>query len=763
MEKVISGVNDLKTWCENNNRNDLLKEWDYVNNKQLKNKLGNELSSPELVMPKAGLKVNWICNKGHHYMASIESRTAMNSGCPYCSNRLTLQGYNDFQTWCRENDREKLLAEWDYEKNSILPTQISPFNSKKIWWICDKNHHYLTSIGNRTAMNSGCPYCSNRLTLQGYNDLETWCKNNNRVDLLREWDYEKNSILPTQISPFNSKKVWWKCSLGHSFDAVVSSRTHVRKDRNKKTSGCPYCSNPPKKILVGFNDFESWCKNNHKEELLEEWDREANNILPTEVSYGSGKQIWWKCKKNHKWKTAVSQRATGWKTGCPICSRTQTSFPEQTLAFYLGKKYHILQRYRIKGKEVDVFIPEYNIAVEYDGMMWHSDEDKQLQDLEKTKVLFEDGISLIRLKESKTISSVYYSNNQYIIKYIVNGGKYITKNFEAAIIELFKIINNISKNDSIPSIDIMRDELLIRAHYMNILKENSVAIVFPELVKEWDIEKNEGITPDAFSARNNKKIWWKCSEGHSWLASINSRGVRKLGCPFCAGQRVIKGENDFKTWCTENKPLLLQEWNYEKNTLQPDEIPRTYKEKIWWRCSNGHEWEATAYNRINGTGCPKCNNGKSGARNKISLAEWCIENKTNLCEEWNYEKNGDITPENITHGSHKKVWWICPNGHEWEAQIKSRTYNHGCPFCSSTNKKAIIGVNDLKTWCKQNEKQYILEEWDYENNGDLCPEMFTSGSHKRVKWKCKNGHSWEAVIKERTKINGNRCPICYKK
>lgn len=93
------------------------------------------------------------------------------------------------------------------------------------------------------------------------------------------------------------------------------------------------------------------------------------------------------------------------------------------------------------------------------------------------------------MKESKTISSVYYSNNQYIIKYIVNGGKYITKNFEAAIIELFKIINNISKNDSIPSIDIMRDELLIRAHYMNILKENSVAIVFPELVKEWDIEK----------------------------------------------------------------------------------------------------------------------------------------------------------------------------------------------------------------------------------------------------------------------------------
>ena len=74
----------------------------------------------------------------------------------------------------------------------------------------------------------------------------------------------------------------------------------------------------------------------------------------------------------------------------------------------------------------------------------------------------------------------------------------------------------------------------------------------------------------------------------------------------------------------------------------------------------------------------------------------------------------------------------------------------------------IKGINDLETWCKQNDREYILEEWDALQNGELTPDMVTWGSHKRVHWKCKKGHMWEAVVKERTKIRGNRCPECRK-
>lgn len=72
------------------------------------------------------------------------------------------------------------------------------------------------------------------------------------------------------------------------------------------------------------------------------------------------------------------------------------------------------------------------------------------------------------------------------------------------------------------------------------------------------------------------------------------------------------------------------------------------------------------------------------------------------------------------------------------------------------------GVNDLETWCRQNDKVYILDEWDTIKNGELTPDKVTWGSHKRIHWKCSKGHTWEAVVKERTKIRGNQCPVCRK-
>lgn len=119
---------------------------------------------------------------------------------------------------------------------------------------------------------------------------------------------------------------------------------------------------------------------------------------------------------------------------------------------------------------------------------------------------------------------------------------------------------------------------------------------------------------------------------------------------------------------------LLKEWNYDKNKKKPYEIPKSYKEKVFWKCAKGHEWAATVYNRVNGTGCPICNTGNNIKRNKISLEEWCLSNNSKLCEEWNYKKNDKVTPRTVTYGSHIKVWWKCSKGHEWQAQIKSRLY-----------------------------------------------------------------------------------------
>ena len=730
MSKLVVGVNDLQT-----THPDLVKEWDWEKNGVL---------SPCDYSYGSEQSVFWKCSKGHSWSTTINSRTSTGCGCPYCSGRRVISGENDLFS-----NYPDISKEWHPTKNGELkPSDVTAKSNRKVWWLCSEGHSYEARICNRTNLNRGCPYCSGNKTLEGYNDLKTWCLLNNRKDLLREWDYDKNMCDPSHISAKNSKKVWWKCSLGHEWDCTIGSRTYGR------TTGCPYCSNPPKRVLYGYNDFETYCVNNHRGYLLEEWDYTKNKgFSPKEITYGSGKRVWWRCNRGHEWCVAPAYRIKG--AGCKVCSKTQTSFPEQAIAYYLAKTYRVVQRYREQGYEIDIYLPDNKIGIEYDGMYYHDDTKKE-REANKDAYYREQGISLIHVKEDSHRSEVLNG----VVYYVPSKKFYMNVNFNEMMLSLLSLVEQITGLQADKDVDITRDEFKIRKQYASVIKNSSVAAVNPELIPEWDVEKNNGLTPECFSANAHIKVWWKCNEGHSWQAEIASRN-RNLGCPFCAGQRTIQGQNDFESWCRNNNPNLLLEWDYSKNEALPSEISKTSNKKYWWICSRGHEWQAVLANRTHGTRCPVCFNGNNSKLQKTTLYDWCKENnQEQLLVEWNSQKNGSVTPKNVSKGSHIKVWWKCSKGHEWEAQIKSRTYNHGCPYCSGTNKRAVTGDNDLVTWCVANDKQYILDEWDYEQNAGLRPELLTFSSHKRINWKCKKGHTWSAVVKERTKFKGNMCPIC---
>ena len=85
------------------------------------------------------------------------------------------------------------------------------------------------------------------------------------------------------------------------------------------------------------------------------------------------------------------------------------------------------------------------------------------------------------------------------------------------------------------------------------VKRKSLAVEFPEVAKEWDYEKNNGLTPEEVSSGSNKKIWWKCEKGHTWQANIYSRTGLGCRCPYCAGKQPVKGENDFLTLFDDKK------------------------------------------------------------------------------------------------------------------------------------------------------------------------------------------------------------------
>ena len=120
-----------------------------------------------------------------------------------------------------------------------------------------------------------------------------------------------------------------------------------------------------------------------------------------------------------------------------------------------------------------------------------------------------------------------------------------------------------------------------------------------------------------------------------------------------------------------------------------------------------------------------------------------------LVSEWS-EKNLLLTPDGITFGSNKKVWWKGTCGHEWQASVKARSNGEKCPICSGA--RVIAGINDLATL-----EPLLVKQWSKKNK--IKPTEVSIGSHKKVIWRCEKGHEWEAAVKSRT-INRTGCPYC---
>lgn len=275
---------------------------------------------------------------------------------------------------------------------------------------------------------------------------------------------------------------------------------------------------------------------------------------------------------------------------------------------------------------------------------------------------------------------------------------------------------------------------------------NDLATAAPELAREWHPTKNGDLTPDQVFPGSGKRVWWQCEEGHEWQASIASRAKGGNGCPVCAGRKTLPGVNDLAT----QFPDVAAEWHPTKNgALRPEYIQPYSAKTVWWRCEEGHEWQATVKSRVKEhAGCPICANRTiiPGVNDLATLAPA-------LAAEWDTEKNGTLTPQALGPGSSKRVWWRCEKGHEWRAQVSARAGKGcGCPVCAG--KTVIPGENDLKTFAPD-----IAAQWDAAKNGALTPEMVRPQSNRTVWWRCDNGHEWKAGINARVQTRSG-CPYC---
>ena len=435
---------------------------------------------------------------------------------------------------------------------------------------------------------------------------------------------------------------------------------------------------------------------------------------------------------------------------CGLCSN-RISVPEKRILFYLSSSFpNIQENYRpvfLKGKEIDIFIPELKLGIEYDGEHWHKDIDK---DIWKNTVCKNNGITLLRIREPNCVPTDELA--PYIItpKPLTNG-----THMTEPIKELISFINTTYHYEIDIDVNCLRDNAEICKTTINSTQAKSLADLFPQIAEEWDYEKNSPLTPELVAAHSGKKAYWICKNGHSYSSVIASRtGDDACGCPVCSNagpalyqDGVYIGEHSL----AKEAPHIAIEFNEQKNGISADNIAVSSNKKMWWKCSVcGFEWQSKVNNRTSTlkTGCPRCarEQNKQGKRKIESLVAKngsLFDHYPDLCQEWDYENN-EIKPTEISVGSSKKVWWVCEKGHHYQACINHRisAKKTGCPYCA--NKRVLVGYNDLSTT-----HPHLLKEWDSRKN-TIQPTEISSGSQKKVWWKCSYcGKEYEASPEQR--------------
>lgn len=160
--------------------------------------------------------------------------------------------------------------------------------------------------------------------------------------LAEQWHPTKNkNIFPKNVAPSSHRIVWWICNKNHVWQATVNHRASRKR-------GCPFCSGSKvssKNSLIVVNPI-----------LAKEWCKSGNGKLtPKNVSYGSNKQIWWRCKNNkkHVWHATVGDRSIK-SRGCPYCAGKRVS-KDNCLATrnpQLSKEWHSTKNEELKPTDV---------------------------------------------------------------------------------------------------------------------------------------------------------------------------------------------------------------------------------------------------------------------------------------------------------------------------------------------------------------------------------------------------------------------------
>ena len=186
------------------------------------------------------------------------------------------------------------------------------------------------------------------------------------------------------------------------------------------------------------------------------------------------------------------------------------------------------------------------------------------------------------------------------------------------------------------------------------------------------------------------------------------------GCDVCS---VSDSNKNFKQKFHNLKPSLIEEWNYKLNNVLPENVNSGCGERVYWICKNcgygsNGEWFVKIVSRSKGSGCPSCSGLVVSDRNRLSIL------RPKIASEWHPTLNGNLTPDDVSYGTSKKFWWICPSGHEYYSSVNDRTSERGCNVCSKEQHESKLAT-ELKSYIlnkyKSEEEYRIIRNPDSDN------------------------------------------------
>lgn len=623
---------------------ELISEWDYERNSVLK-------IDPTATTIGSSKNVYWICsnNSDHKWRAKVSNRTILKRGCPYCCHNPKASTTYNFLT-----EYPELAKEWSNENNEgIKITNITPHSNKKYFWICPTcKKEYPASPNNRTN-GYNCPYCSHQ-KLSYENSLKAVYP-----ELAKEWHPSKNgNLAPDGVFANSNKFAWWKCTNGHEWKAKINNRARGK--------GCKECakgkqSSFPEQAIYYYlkqlypNVFNSYKIDGYEADVfLEDYKIaiEYDGYRYHKTTYKQLRDI----EKSNVFKKLGIILFRIRENGCAdikfnehfiIRCEYESSYsylnkPIEQLILMINSitsnlqnvsvnifrdRFNILAQYRISLHEKSLAVRKPELAKEWDS--------EKNYPLTPDKVLAGTELKVwwICSTNSKHKWEALICSRNRGVGCPFCAGKRIDNENNLAIThpniakEWDYSLNDKTPNDySYGSKDIVywlcpnghpsykasisdrtrkgRSRGCPYCSGQKVCVENSVGHLFPNLLQEWDYEKNKPLTPFDFTKAYSNKVWWKCPKGHSYPALVSQRR-RGSHCSVCAGRYVI-----YETSLAFLYPDIAKEWDYEKNyPLTPDEVGKGYDKDVWWKCPNPQHpsYSAKVYNRTKkSTGCKKC-------------------------------------------------------------------------------------------------------------------------------------------------------------